>query len=256
MFRTMTIGKKLFSSIGAALAVALIIAGTTIFSLSRVTSNLDQIVNGDAKRQVLANAINLDITEMISTMRALNLRAAMHDQAFVDTYHRQYQNEIADLNRNVSELETLVQTPVGQAYVTAMRNGSSQMAEYNERVYQNALHDDMKASIAIFMNEFAPFANQLRGQSEQYAKRQTTSMTESVQSVKSIAMQTLTMTLTMLVLGGVIGVVVFFIVRKVTQDLRLAASSLSAGADQIASVATQTASTSQSLAQGASTLAS
>ena len=96
MFRNMTIGKKLFSSIGAALAVALIIAGTTIFSLSRVTSNLDQIVNGDAKRQVLANAINLDITEMISTMRALNLRAAMHDQAFVDTYHRQYQSEIAD----------------------------------------------------------------------------------------------------------------------------------------------------------------
>ena len=70
MFRNLTIGKKLSSSIAAALAVTIIIAATTMFSLSRVNTNLDQIVQKDARKQVLGNAINMNITEMISLVRA------------------------------------------------------------------------------------------------------------------------------------------------------------------------------------------
>jgi methyl-accepting chemotaxis protein/methyl-accepting chemotaxis protein-1 (serine sensor receptor) len=252
MFRNMTIGKKLFSSIAAALTITMIIAATTMFSLSRVNSNLDQIVHKDARRQVLGNAINLNITQMISLVRAMFVRASMKEPDFVDKYHRDFQAQINDLNRNVAELAPLVATPEGQAYIAAMSAGSSKMADFNERMYQKASHNDLNGAVAIFMGEFAPFANQMRSQSSDFAAMQTRFMTESVESVKSTTVTTLTTTITMLVLGGVVGLIVVLVVRRINQDLRLTAASLSAGAEQIAAVAAQTSTNSQSLAQGVS----
>ncbi len=42
MFQNMTIGKKLFSSIGAALAIALMMGAVTIVCISRVNASIDQ----------------------------------------------------------------------------------------------------------------------------------------------------------------------------------------------------------------------
>src|ERR1700730_12487900 len=99
MFRNMTIGKKLFGSIGAPLVVALLMGTTTMIGLSRVNSSLDRM-RGDTRKQVLDDAIKLNLSEMSSMLRAQLVRSFLKDQTFVDKYHRDYQSPLIALNRN------------------------------------------------------------------------------------------------------------------------------------------------------------
>jgi methyl-accepting chemotaxis protein len=256
MFQDMTIGKKLFSSIGAALVVALLMGITTMISLSRVNSSLDQVVHEDARRLVLGDAVNQNLGQMISVVRAIEVQTMLKNHSMVENYHSDYLNQVNDLNRNIAELTPLVATPAGSQYIAAMSAGSTRMAELNERIYQKASANDVDGSLAVFLNEFKPYANQLQDQSRQFAAMQVRFMAENAEGVKGVETQAARLTIAMLVACLALVGVVVVIVRRINQDLRATASSLSAGAEQIAAVATQTAETSQSLAQGAATQAS
>jgi methyl-accepting chemotaxis protein len=255
MFANMTIGKKLFSSIGAALAVALLMGITTMISLSRVNASLEQVVNMDSRRLVLGDAINSNLGEMISIVRAIEVQTTLKNHSMVEKYHSDYLNQVSELNRNIAELTPLVATPAGSQYIATMSAGSTRMAELNERIYQKASADDVNGSVAVFLNEFRPYASQLREQSGQFAAMQVRFIAENAEAVKAVETQAAWLTIVMLLAClGLVGVVVL-IVRRINQDLRLTASSLSAGADQIAAVAAQTAENSQSLALGATSQA-
>ncbi len=104
----------------------------------------------------------------------------------------------------------------------------------------------------IFMNEFAPYAKQMRQQSAQFSALQAGLMAESIRSVRSAGEQAIWVTIGMFVACLALVGVVVVIVRRINQDLRLTAESLSQGAEQIAAVATQTSANSQSLAKGVS----
>jgi CHASE3 domain sensor protein len=222
--------QKLSGSIGAALVVALLMGVTTVISVTRMNSSIGQIVHADARRQVLADAINVNVTQLISILRAQLVRASVKDQTYADKYYRDYQKQIDELNRNVAQLAPLVVTPAGEAYVEAMRTGSPQMAEFNERIYQKASKGDINGSIALFISDFAPYANRMRTQSERFASLQTESMAEGAQTVKTEETQTLWLTGGMFLGCAVLAGIVMLIVRRINEDLRVTAASLSVGA--------------------------
>ena len=232
MFRNMTIGKKLFGSIGAPLVVALLMGTTTMISLSRVNSSLDSM-RGDTRKQVLDDAIKLNLSEMSSMLRAQLVRSFLKDQTFVDKYHRDYQSQLNDLNRNVAELDTLVYLPAGRAYVASMTAASPRLAEFNERIYQKAGHEDIAGATAIYINELAPFARQLQEQAQQFSALQSDLMAQNTQAVNAVEAQALWITIGMLVACLVLVGAVVLIVRRINQDLRLTAESLSMGAEPI-----------------------
>ena len=68
MFGTMnmTIGKKLFLSIGAVVGAALVMGVLMYVNLARVGAGMDRVVNENVKRQYLANQMYINLTEMIS----------------------------------------------------------------------------------------------------------------------------------------------------------------------------------------------
>ena len=74
MFQNMTIARKLFSGVGAVLVVALLMGVTTMISVTWMNSSIGQIVHADARRQVLADAINVDVAQLISILRAQLVR--------------------------------------------------------------------------------------------------------------------------------------------------------------------------------------
>src|ERR1700731_1797381 len=232
MFRNMTIGKKLFGSIGAPLVVALLMGTTTMISLSRVNSSLDRM-RGDTRKQVLDDAIKMNLSEMNSMLRAQLVRSFLKDQTFVDKYHRDYQSQLNDLNRNLAELDTLVYLPAGRAYVASMTAASPRLAEFNGRIYQKAGHEDIAGATAIYINELAPFARQLQEQAQQFSALQSELMAQNTQAVNAVETQALWITIGMLVACLVLVGVVVLIVRRINQDLRLTAESLSMGAEPI-----------------------
>jgi methyl-accepting chemotaxis protein len=251
MLGKMTIGKKLFLSIGAALLAALIMGILMFVSLSRVGAGMDKVVNVDAKRKYLANQMYIHLTEMISLERGMQLKAILKDQASVDKYHEDYRAELTKLAGNATEFSPLVTTPQGEEFMQAITSSSSRLADFNDQIYQKASSHDLDGSFAILSGEFIPFANQLQARSGVIANMQNELMADEVKNVKSIQAQAIAITIVMLLICAAVGVAVVLIVLGINRSLLSTATSLSDGATQIAAAATQVSSSSQSLAQGA-----
>jgi methyl-accepting chemotaxis protein/methyl-accepting chemotaxis protein-1 (serine sensor receptor) len=248
----MTIGKKLFSSIGAILTAALLMGIMAFIGLSRVGTGLDRVVHQNARRQVLADLINLNCTEMISLNRGMDLRAVMKDQASVDKYHQDYRDELDKLNRSLTEFAPLVVTGEGKEFLQTMTAGAVRMNDFNERAYRLLGNQDIEGALTFYKNEFLPYANQLQVQAMHFSEFQTELMAEEAKSDRSVQEQSEWFTAILLVISILAGAVVVVIIRQINGALREAATSLGDGADQVASAAAQVSSSSQSLAQGAS----
>jgi methyl-accepting chemotaxis protein len=247
----MTIGKKLFLSIGSVVAAALVMGALMFVSLSRVGAGMDRVVNENVKRQYLANQMYINLTEMISLARGMEIKAILKDQASVDKYHEDYRAELTKLQANVTEFAPLIVTPQGQEFLQAITAGSSRLGDFNEQLYQKASNHDIDGSIALLSGEFIPFANQLQAGSASIAHLQIGLIAEEVKNVRSIQAQSTAISIFMVLLCIAVGVVVVLIVRGINRALLATASSLGDGAAQIAAAATQVSSSSQSLAQGA-----
>jgi methyl-accepting chemotaxis protein len=251
MLDRMTIGKKLFLSIGVAVAASLVMGVLMFVSLSRVGAATDRIVNENAKKQYLANRININVTEMISLVRGMEVRGYMKDPASVATYHDDYRTELTKLDANAAQLATLATTPETKEFLQAITSGSSRLGDFNDQVYQAASKNKMDDTVAIYKNEFLPFANQLQARSGAIVELQAERMAREAVIVKSIETQSDTLNVILLLICIAVGIVIVVIVRGINRDLLRTATSLSDGAAQIAAAASQVSSSSQSLAQGA-----
>jgi methyl-accepting chemotaxis protein len=251
VFGKMTIGKKLFLSIGSVVAAALVMGTLMFVSLSRVGAGVDRVVNENVKRQYLANQMYINITEMISLERGMQIQAILKNQASVDKFHEDYRAELSKLQANIPQFAPLIVTPQGQEFLQAVTSGSSRLGDFNEQLYQKASSHDIDGSIALLSNEFIPFANRLQAGSAGIAHLQIGLMAEEIRNVRSIQSQATAISIVMVLLCIAVGVAVVLIVLGINRDLLATASSLSDGAAQIASAATQVSSSSQSLAQGA-----
>jgi methyl-accepting chemotaxis protein len=251
MFGNMTIGKKLFLTIGAALTASLVMGVLTFVSLSRVGAGMDRVVNNNAKGRYLANLMYSNLTEMISLERGMTLKAIIKDQASVDKYHEDYRAELTKLTANLTQFSPLVKTPEGQAFVETITSSSSRLADFNEQLYQKDSNHDVDGALALLAGDFIPFANQLQARANTIADLQNDQMAKEAAIVKSIEAQSFTITTLMLLVCAAVGVVVVLIVFGINRSLLATATSLSDGAAQISAAATQVSSSSQSLAQGA-----
>jgi len=251
MLGKMTISKKLFLSIGAALVAALVMAALTLSSLARVRSGMDRVINENAKKQLLANQIYIHLTETISLTRGTELKSLLHDQASVDQIHEQTRAELKKLDANAAQMMTLATTPETQEFMQAITAGSTRLDQLDQTIYQKASNRDTDAALAVLSNDFVPFANQLQQRAAQLADAQSEKMAQESQNVRSTESQAVTLTLIMLLLFIAIGAVVVKIVFGINRSLLHTATSLSDGAEQIAAAATQVSAASQTLAQGA-----
>jgi methyl-accepting chemotaxis protein len=247
-----SIGKKLFLSFGAAVTTTLLLACVTFLSISRMNSSLDEIVDHSARRQLLARAISLNLSEMSSLVRGIEVHSLLKDPAAVSEHHQQYQREVARMSANATELALLVTTPSDKEFPLFVNSTLPRLADLNERIYAKAAGGDVPGAVAIDKEEFIPLEKQFLDLSDRFAESQDAAMVETASSSRGIVTQASWLASTMLLLSITVGTITIFLVRQINRDLRETATSLSEGAEQIAAAATQVSSSSQSLAQGAS----
>jgi methyl-accepting chemotaxis protein len=250
MFGHMTIGKKLFLSIGAITLASLIFGAMSYVSLSRMRLGLERVIKDDARKQLLANEMNADVLEMISLARGMQLRSVLKDQASIDKDHEDFRTDLSKLNASAAQLAPIVSTPAGEAFLQAVNAASSRLGDFNERIYQTAKTDDIEGYAKIY-NEFAPLANQLQVGSANTVEVGNQAMAKEAASVTAIEEQAVMIAVCMILICLAVAAAVVYIVLGINRSLLATATSLSDGASQIAAAATQVSSSSQSLAQGA-----
>ena len=252
MASQMTIGKKLFGSFGACIALILVVGGMSIWLIGSLGKSVTRLADVTARKQFLASEIDMGESDMLAAERGILIRAMMKDTALVAQYNQDYQNAASAMKSNVDEMRPLIETENGHKILAALQGD----LETGMRLHQELMQlvnagKDVEAA-AFMRDKLIPNLDALSQQAKAEKQLASEMMNSAVKDASEKVALGNWITIIMLLLSVGAGGVIVFVVRQINSSLRRAISDLSEGAGQVASAAGQISSSSQSLAQGAS----
>ena len=135
MATQMTIGKKLFGSFAASIALTLIVGGTSLWLISSLGASLKKTVNSTARKQLLAADIDMGESDMLAAERGILLRAMMKDAVLVARYNQDFQSATTRMKSDIDEMRPLIETEAGHQVINAIQSD----LEANLRLHQEFL---------------------------------------------------------------------------------------------------------------------
>ena len=250
-----SIGSKLFLAVGATILISFLLGISALYNLFRMNTTLDRVIDRDAQKLELLGAIQSNIRELVSLQRAMTLRALLKDHVAIDKYHDQQRVEEARLTRNLNVFAPLVSTPEGFAFMKVFADTPARYAVLDEKLYAYSMADQTDEVINLYKTDILTFSAPLPAEVDKDLDVVSRVMKQSRADAEAELTRAVSITVLLLVLCVIVGGVVIFVVRVINRDLQNAASELNSGAEQIAAASAQVASSSQLLAQGASTQA-
>ena len=250
--KSMTIGKKLFLSFGAALVLTLVVSVVSLLGISSLGSGMDKLIKVNARKVYLAGDLGAALSDFVSLERGIMVRSFMKDKASIEKYNQQFRETAEKAKKDLDEFAPLAETAEGKRLVEELRSAADRIQQAHEDLYRLASSGQTEAAVQEFMDRALPAATQGRSVVERLNAQQSDLMAAVGKSAEASVSQSRWTTIVMIVLSLLVAAVVVFIVRQINQSLRHAVSELSEGAEQTASAAGQVSSSSQSLAQGSS----
>jgi methyl-accepting chemotaxis protein len=247
----MTITNKLLLSFGVAMALTLGACFLAFGIAGSLGGTVGKLANVSARRLTLAGDLDLAITEQISAERAILVRAYMKDTAAMAKYNQEFGESAARAAKDLDELVPLLETDEGRRLVEELKGTVAKVAQIHVAVWPLASSEKPDQAAKAYVENLSAV---LQGKANAHRlvdlqSRLTAALTSETEA--SVSQDRWLMSLIIVLALGV-AVVVVFVVRRISLDLRRLVSDLSDGAEQTASAAAQVASSSQSLAQGAS----
>jgi methyl-accepting chemotaxis protein len=252
MASQMTIGKKLFGSFGACVALTIIVGGTSLWLISSLGASLEKLAHVTARKQFLTSEIDRATSDMMAAQRGILLRSMMKDSAVVAQYSQDYQTAVSEMKGYLQEIAPLLETPNGRKVLAALQSDLETATRLHQEFVQ-LIGAGKNAEAAAFMRDnTVPNLDSLSKQAATEKQLVAELMTSALKDDSEKVTLGNWVTIVMLLLSLAAGTVIVFAVRQINTSLRRAISDLSEGAGQVASAAGQISSSSQSLAQGAS----
>ncbi|MBS1998433.1 MAG: hypothetical protein JSS86_19045, partial [Cyanobacteria bacterium SZAS LIN-2] len=121
MASQMTIGKKLFGSFGACLALTLVVGGTSLWLISGLGASINKLAHVTARKQFLAAEIDGTESDMLAAERGILLRSMMKDAALVAQYNQDYQTAASEMKSQLQEMTPLIESEAGRKVITAIQ---------------------------------------------------------------------------------------------------------------------------------------
>ena len=252
MQRQMTIGRKLFLSLGGALASTLMVSFVCLQSIDRLGGNLHKVIEVDARKAFLAGEVDVALSDFMAEERGIIRRAAMQDMPTVAKYDRDFQDSTIRIRKRLQEMEKLAYTAEGRAMLEQI-DGATERIVGNHREFMRLLGTGDIAAADYFLTLKAmPLIKQIKPVAEQVVARQGELMAATGTAAAASVAASRWLTILMIVLSLAVAGGAAWIVRNINRDLRQMARRLVDGAAQTASAASQVSSSSQLLAQGSS----
>jgi methyl-accepting chemotaxis protein len=248
----MTIGKKLYSGFGVVLLITLLLGSLALVNVSTLGDSLYSLIDGPARRQLMAAEMTRMVADLQSTQRGAMIRGYKHSDAGIDQYYQQYQGIFAKFQARIGELEALVLTPESKAILGRLKGQAEDLRRYNDQLYQLCKSGDMDEAGALGLSKYAPASAKANKELDRLVQIQADTMSEARAAAGSLISRSKWIIGILFILSLAAGAVLIGVVRHINSVLKRSAEELGMGADQIAGAAHQVATSSQSLAQGAS----
>jgi len=252
MTSQMTIGKKLYISFGAALALTLGVGFLGTNGIDKVSTSNDRLINIYAKKRNQATTVGTQTTAILAAERGILVRSYMKDKPTMVKYNQDFNDSVAAVKKSLDLIATLDETSDDRRAVEELNNTLDTIVQGHNEFWSQADAGAIDASAAIYNTKTNPEIKQAIKSASALAALQTDAMNKVVQDAQDVAARARWMTLLMIGFSIIVAAIVVYVVRQINLALRQAVTELGDGAEQVAAAAGQVSSSSQSLAQGSS----
>lgn len=246
---TVTIDKKLFGAFSAMLLFTIVLLVLHLIQSRESNTRMQTVLHHYNVKSSIGKDIELATVQMQGAQRGLMVSYEAKDEASAPQYVTLYANSSAQIDKLLSQLSSLADSPDEIAVISQVREGTTAWKPRFEDLVNLCKAGEISRAYELRSQNKVISANMLQAaiRLEQIQQK----AMDHVQEVSDAAVRQA---------AWVTGIVAFFsllacasviiIVRQIVRQLRDAVQSLSSGADELASGSGQIAKSSQALAQG------
>jgi methyl-accepting chemotaxis protein/methyl-accepting chemotaxis protein-1 (serine sensor receptor) len=248
----MTISKKLYLGFGIALFISLVMGFTAMYNLSKLGEKTTHLSTISAQCLFLTGDVNNLSSDMLGSMRGMNLHGHMNDPAGVERLYTVAKNDLSQIEKEAKEVSATSTLPelrqgMDQDVLAKVPGLSQALAEDRELIVKG----DLVRADEYQQKVVSPLARAVSHAADKITTAEHASVNKYGEAAVSIIPTARNLNLFLILLSIVVGAAVVWVVRGINQVLSGSIVELGDGADQVATAAGQVSSSSQSLAQGA-----
>ena len=250
--RSLTIGKKLFATLGALLAACCLISGAAIYNVTGLGAQVDRLGHHYTRALFLACDLDAKVEQARSHRDSMMLQFHLGNAEAARSFRNNLQSDLNTLREEGRDFiaqsgkphfRNLVQTQIldkldqasADADLIYQLGSAGKLSEADAQIPKAMAHGDQMSAAASTLSQFQ----------EKSAVDYSNDAVSGIGPARNVSIGLLFVALA---LGGAIA----WIVRGISKTLSDSIADLHEGADQVASAASQVSTSSQSLAQGAS----
>jgi methyl-accepting chemotaxis protein len=248
----MTIGKKLTVSFAAMLLLTLALGIYSLKAISNLSDSLDTAINKTTKKIELVDAVTIARSDMLAAQRGVILYTFTKNAGGLDTAKRLFEEGGGRWSASVSELRPLLVTDEGKQLTAQLDTDLTSWRTVFGEIQQLSDAGNPEAAAKVGLEKGLPIY-EASGKDAQRIneihKQQLASSRQAAADTRSVSRW---IVVVLIGFSLALGVMVFLVVRSISETLKKATAEIREGAEQINSAASQVAASSQSLAQGSS----
>ena len=225
---------------------------SSLSSVSQLRTDLNGVVNSEAKKLDLTGVLLRDLTDMDAAQRSAGWRASVQIaglEKYKQDYNTAYTKSANDINEIRPLLETEAERRSADVTLTTLIAWHEAFQEFPQ---YGAAGKDGTTIDNFVENKLVPLMDRNDAASEGLAEIERSRMRAAEKRAAANSSRARSTAIVFLGLFAIMGATVLWVVRHVSRSLRGLANDLSDGADHVAGAACQVSLSSQSLAQGAS----
>jgi methyl-accepting chemotaxis protein len=249
---TWTIGKKLYTGIGALVLLLAVAGANALWVAGTLNEAITSATSIGAKRVDIAFQIAGDAKDIKSGQRKMLVAAYRKDTAKVEESKQDIQKALTAFTDEVSQLRPLIVSAEGRALLDDMTDHVSKWKPINTEIEKLLAEDKVEEAAHKAHDEAAPVINNLDAVGLQLVEQERKLFAQLVSSALKDYADSRWQILLLLILSLGVGATAAYVVYTITQKLQKRAREMREGAQQVVAAAAQVMSSSQSLSQGAS----
>jgi methyl-accepting chemotaxis protein len=249
---TWTIGKKLYTGIGALVLLLALAGANALWVAGTLHDAITTATSVDAKRVDIAFQIAGDAKDIKSSQRKLLVAAYRKDAAKVEESKQDIQKALTAFADDVKALRPMLVSAEGRAIVDDMTDHISKWTPINAAVEKLVAEDKVEEAAKKAHEEAAPVINALDATSDRLVTQERTVFQAMVAGALKAYSDSRWQILVLLILSLGVGGAAAYVVHTITQKLHKRAREMREGAQHVVAAASQVMSSAQSLSQGAS----
>lgn len=248
----MAVGKKLMMISAATIGLTLLIGAVAWQSVGVLGRALTHLTTVTGRKLYLSGLMNRDTSEMVVETRGLVLGVLLHKKAKSDEANQAFAVTTSRFEKSLTEFIPLIETAEGRRIATDLQSGFDLVVQGNHKLNELLTNDQADAAIKYETEQYLPIIKRLSEKGDQLAILQERVLHVAEQEANTSIAHCRWAVAAGFLFAFLLSVPAIVVVRRLNRHLRVIASELSQGGDQVASAAAQVSASSQSLAQGAS----